>query len=116
MYRMFRESVQNYAKFNSCEEHKDEFRCRILAPLFVLCDINKFNALKETDDILYRETANLLYYLNQAQQANNRLYHINYELWGTGFETKEFEGFNEEIIKEQIKLIQLFVNSAVYWD
>lgn len=114
MYRFLKESVINYSKYNNCEEHKDEFRCKILAPLSVLCDIDRFNVLKEKDDPLYRETANLMYHLSEAQKTNNRLYTIHYELEYEGFEAKRFEEFDEETVRAQLKLIQLFVNSAVY--
>jgi hypothetical protein len=51
-----------------------------------------------------------------SQKTNDRLYHINFELWGAGFVTEQFEGFHEEVIKEQLKLIELFVNSLAYID
>lgn len=116
MYQYFCDSIKNYIKYNECEQHQDEFRCKVALPLMLFTDIEQYRRLKVLDDRRYREVSNLLYRLNQRKLENRRLDVICYELWGMDFESIAFEGFDNEVVQEQIKLCELFVTSPAYWN
>lgn len=102
--------------FNRCEEYPYVFRCRIMQPLLLMTDIERYNKLKLQGDSLFRETSNLIFQLNLRKANVHKFETICWELWGSGFNSIEYPEFDMSVVEEQIKLVELFITSSLYWN
>lgn len=101
---------------NKCDDHPNEFRCRIMQPLLLMTDIERYNKLKLQEDSLYKETSNLIFRLNLRKVSARKFETICWELWGSGFISIEYPEFDISVVEEQIKLVELFITSTLYWN
>ncbi|RKD23567.1 hypothetical protein SAMN02745883_01384 [Caminicella sporogenes DSM 14501] len=112
MYRLYCQNLKNYLDVNKTENF-DEFRLKIIKPLLILADVEKYKRLKE-ENALYKEVNNLVYEINNNKHKYIRFDTFSWELWALDFRSKKDNFFSEEIINEQLKLINLILGTQ-YW-
>ena len=111
MYRIFCESYENYKKLNN----SDDYRSKIIKPIELIVDVKKFNREKEEGTLLYKQLCDLLYYMEQNISEYPRFEAFLWTIETRNMRGKYYGVACEEDIKEQAKIINMFLK-LVYWD
>jgi hypothetical protein len=114
MYRMFCLSVNNYLEVNDYSIQNQDFRSKITESIKILADIDMYNKLKESKLPIIEEVENLVFQIGQKKDIFPSFNAFSWELEGYGFDKKQSENINEDVIFEQLKLIDLLL-SCHYW-
>lgn len=114
MYRIFCESVKNFFIINREGEEKNEFRLRIAQPIKGFADKELYNKWKREDKQKFQEVSNLVYEINENKGKFHSFETFSRDLWGYGYEAIKSNNFPKDIIREQLKLIDLLL-SMQYW-
>ena len=119
MYRMFCKSYRNYMKVNryetqSCREESHDFRAAITRPIGVLADAALYAGIRKDRNDLLWEVGNLVHAIRQGQERFPSFRAFSWELYGYGFDAEPHDGFPEDVLEEQLKLVDLLL-SCHYW-
>lgn len=90
---------------------------RLAKDLKDLANINIYNKWKEENNYEYKKVSDFIYRLGMYKDKYPSLENFLWELWGYGFDAKEFkeiEGETEDQIQEKAKLIDLLLTTH-YW-
>lgn len=114
MYRIFCESVKNFFAINKEGEQKNEYRLKIAQPIKALADKSLYFHWKKNEPLKYDEVNNLVYEIDKNKDRLHSFKTFSWDLWGHGYESMPSEEFDEETVREQLKLINLLL-SRQYW-
>lgn len=121
MYRLFSKSIQNYFQRN--KEQKSA-RLQIAEPLRLIADIELYKEHEKGQTELFFRAENILRQIQSHEGERGYMGTLAWELEGMGFSCKEQTvrqkiqenpRLGEDEIKEQMKLVQLFSTSTLYW-
>ncbi len=119
MYRLFSESIKNYLLINQGEKTE---RLALAKPLLLLTDFALYEKEKEENTALYRNVKRILENMSSFMNQSGVKGTIAWELTCVGYELNppnssgnEPEEETDETLKAQMKLIDLFLYSTVYW-
>lgn len=115
MYRIFCESFKNYIKEFEEAGAVDEYRYLIALPLKLITDLERYNAEKAKESMLYRQISDLLYYMESNYEKYPKFKAFLWTLESRGIIAGYCGIVNRDDLEEQAKLVNMILNLA-YWD
>lgn len=115
MYRVFCESFKNYIHAYSTEDSKSKFRYAITEPISLMVDLDRFEKERESCTVLYKKLCDLLSYMEEQVENYPKFKAFLWTLESRGLKGKKYDMISKEQVKEQAKLINMFLN-LLYWD
>lgn len=115
MYKQFCKNLNNFIQIN--QSNKESYRMKLAKDLKDLTKIDMYNKWKEENHYNYMKVSDFIYRLGRYKDKYPSIETFLWELWGYGFDAKEFseiESEPEEQIEEKSKLIDLLL-STHYW-
>ncbi len=115
MYRIFCKSYNNYLFQYTKDKFHDEYRFKIAKSLKLLTNPKEYKVNKENNSLDYQKVNDLLFYMNQHINEFPKFKAFLWTLESRGMKGKYFGVTQEEDLREQIKLINMFLN-LLYWE
>jgi len=110
MYRVFCESYENYISQNNGSDYRSE----MAKPLSLIVDVEKFEQEKAQNTLQYKKMSDLLFYMETHKNDYPRFVTFLWTIESRGMVPKFFGVALEQDLKEQAKLINMFLKLA-YW-
>lgn len=114
MYRIFCESYYNYVK-DFKEKSIDEFRYKVIEPFELIVDLEKYNIEKKEETLRYKKLEDFIWLIKKSIDKYPNFKAFLWTLESRGINGKCYEVLKEEELKEQIKIINMFLRLA-YWN
>ena len=115
MYRIVVESYENFKKGFLDIKAKQDYRYRIMTPISLLCNVEEYNKQKVNETMEYKKLSDLLFYIERHIEEYPRFKCLLWTIEGLGFVGKHYGISKEEDIKEQIKILEMFLRLS-YWN
>ncbi|MGM0378721.1 MAG: hypothetical protein ACQEQE_03175 [Bacillota bacterium] len=115
MYRIVKESYENY-KSDFLESNKeDNYRYKIMKPFEILFNLKKWEHEKSLESKKYMKVADLLNYINKNISNFPEFKVFIRELEARNIVGKNYSMLSNEEKHEIIKIFKMFLN-LTYWD
>ena len=114
MYRVFCESYHNYQS-NYTTETNREYRAKIVEPMELLVDLDRYKHEMASNSTLYMHLGDLLAYMEQNIERYPKLKAFLWTLESRGIKGIKFGIVDNDELEEQTKIINMFLNLQ-YWE
>lgn len=114
MYRIICESYTNYMN-DFHEEDKDNFRYQVMVPFGLLLDLEQYKKEKQKESLNYKKLEDFIWFAKKSIQNYPRFKAFLWTLESRDIRGKYYGVLNEEELKEQIKITNMFLR-LVYWN
>ena len=111
---MICESYINY--MNDFEEKdRDDFRYQVMLPFGLLLDLDQYKKEKEKETLNYKKLEDFIWFIKKSIKEYPRFQTFLWTLESRGIKGKYYGVLNNEELKEQIKITNMFLRLA-YWN
>lgn len=114
MYRVVCESYINYMN-DFDEKDKDNFRYQVMVPFGLLLDIEQYKKEKGKETLNYKKLEDFIWFVKKSIKNYPNFKVFLWTLESRGIIGKYYGVLNEEELKEQIKITNMFLRLA-YWN
>lgn len=111
MYRIICESYINY--MNDFDK-KDNFRYQVMTPFELLLDLKQYSKEKESETLKYKKLEDFIWFIKKNIEDHPNFKVFLWTLESRGIRGKYYGVSNKEELKEQTKIIKMFLKLA-YW-
>jgi len=113
MKQHFQEGFQQYLSTYRHEIASDAFLLTLISPLYGLADDATYEDWKLSNDLRYYEASNLVFELLNNDSLLPCFREYADELVAAGYDAIHGHDWDEETVKEQLKLIYVMLNSEI---
>lgn len=114
MYRVICESYINYMK-DFDKKDKADFRYQIMTPFELLLDLKQYKQEKENETLKYKKLQDFIWFIKKSIENYPNFKALLWTLESREIKGKYYGVLDEEELKEQIKIIHMFLKLA-YWN
>jgi len=114
MYRVVCESYINYMN-DFDKKDKDNFRYQVMIPLGLLLDLEQYKKEKQKETLNYKKLEDFIWFVKKDIKNYPNIKALLWTLESRGIKGKYYGVLNEEELKEQIKITNMFLRLG-YWN
>lgn len=114
MFRIVKESFENFKNDFKVNDGVEDYRYQIMAPFEMLFNINQYRVEQEKESIDYQKVADFLHTVQKNIDQYPEFKVFLWELQSWGIEGKEYNCLSPSEKKEILKTFRMFLNLS-YW-
>lgn len=112
MYSFFGRNLNNFLAINT---NTSEYRSRIGRVLQGLADAGLYKKWKEEEPEKYAEVCNLVYHIKKGEDYW-AFGSFSWDLWAMEYVAIKDTSFDQEVVDEQLKIINLCLRGQYFWE
>jgi hypothetical protein len=114
MFRIVKESFENFKNDFKTTEGREDYRYQIMAPFEILFDSKRFQVEKELESNDYQKVVDFLHYVQKNIDQYPEFKVLLWELKSLGIEGKKYDSLDLSTKEEILKTFQMLLN-LTYW-